>query len=163
MSVTEALWVFAPLVSAVVALLLFARKRRRTADYAKGRAFKAALPWWVGTIERLVALACASVFAVGAWKVCVVLAGPPSPDPITSPGPFYVIVGIGAIILPLALLCANVVSWIVPPLRSANERAFRGNGASFRSLNQGLIKGALASASAGLILIGVAAIKPWSG
>jgi hypothetical protein len=163
MSDTEALWTFVPLVGAIVALLLYARRRKRTADYAKGRAFKAALPSWVSSLELLVALGWASLFAIGAWKACVLFAGPPSPGPITSPGPVFVIVGIGVIILPLALLCANVVSWIVPPLRDANLRAFRGNGVSFRSLNQGLIKGALVSAVAGLILIGIAVIRPWSG
>ena len=161
MPVGHALWIFVPFVTAIGALLLFARKRQRTADYADGKAFKAALPWWVGTVERLVALA--TLFAVGAWKVCVLLAGAPPQGPITSPGPVYVIVGIGAIILPLSLLCANVVTWLVPPLRDANQRAFRGNGVSFRSLNEALIKGAFVSALAGLILIGIAIIKPWSG
>jgi len=157
------LWLALPWIAALAALLLFMRKRQRTVDYAEGQAFKAALPWWVGTIERLVALASGCLFAVGAWKICILVAGaPPSTGPINSPGPIYVILGIGAIILPLALLCANGVSWIVPPLRNANQRAFRGKGLSFKTINRGLIKFASISALAGLALIGVAAIQPWS-
>ena len=162
MPVVEVFWIFLPLVAAIVALYLFARKRQKTVDYAEGQAFKAALPSWVGTIERLVALAWGSLFAVCAWKICVSLGGRPPPGPISSPGPIYIILGIGAIILPLAFLCANVVSWIVPPLRNANQRAFRGKGLSFKTMNQGLIRFASVSALAGFVLIGIAATKPWS-
>lgn len=157
------LWLALPWIAAMSALLLFMRKRQRTVDYAEGQAFKAALPPWVGAIERLVALAWAFLFAIGAWKVYILVSdAPPRPGPINSPGPIYVILGIGAIILPLSLLCANGVSWIVPPLRNANRRAFRGKGLSFKTLNQGLIKFALVSATAGFALIGVAAVQPWS-
>src|SRR5579864_5409617 len=128
-------WLILPLAAPLAALLLFMRKRQRTVDYAEVQAFKAALPWWVGTIERFVALGWGCLFSVGAWKIYVLVSGgPPPPGPIASPGPVYVVLGIGAIILPLALLCANVVSWIVPPLRNANERAFRGKGLSFKTI-----------------------------
>jgi hypothetical protein len=151
-------------MAVLAALLLFMRKRRRTVDYAEGQALKAALPWWVGTLERLVALICAAVFGVGVWKFYFAVSGDSPPaGPITSPGPVYVIFGIGAIILPLALLCANAVSWVFPPLRDANLRAFRGNGVTFRSMNVGLIKFALVSVPAGLLALLVAAIQPWSG
>ena len=164
MSVADFLWIILPVAAALAALLLFARKRRRTSDYAEGQAFRAALPWWVGTIERVVALACAFLFAVGTWKIYLLLSGDtPSPGPISQPGPVYVVLGIGLIILPLALLCANVVSWVVPPLRSANQRAFRGSGLSFRRLNLGLMKASLVFVSAGLVLLVIAASKPWSG
>ena len=157
------LWLALPWIVVLPALLLFMRKRQRTIDYAEGQAFKAALPWWVGIIERFVALAWATLFAVGAWKIYVLVTGasPPS-GPIASPGPIYVVFGTGAIILPLALLSANAVSWIVPPLRNANQLAFRGKGLSFKRINRGLIKAALVSAVVGLALIGVATIKPWS-
>jgi hypothetical protein len=155
------LWLILPFAP-LVALLLFMRKRRRTVDYAEGQAFKAALPWWVGTIERFVVLGWGCLFSIAAWKIAVLVSGPPPPGPITSPGPIYVVLGIGAIILPLAFLCANAVSWIVPPLRNANERAFRGKDLSFKTINQGLIKFGLVSALAGLALVGIAAAKPWS-
>lgn len=158
-----AMWLALPFIAAIAALLLFMRRRQKTVDYAEGQAFKAALPWWVGSIERFVALAWLWLFAVGAWKICILVTGaPPPPGPLNSPGPVYVILGIGAIILPLALLCANVVSWIIPPLRNANQRAFRGKGLSFKTLNQGLLKFAFLSALAGAALIGVAAMRPWS-
>lgn len=163
MSLAEFVWIFAPLVTCGAALFFFARKRRTTIDFAQARAFKAAVPWWVGTVERLVALVCASLLAIGAWEICERLLGLPPPGPITSPRAIYVLLGIGAIILPLALLCANLVSWIVRPLRSANQRALHGNGLSFGTLNLGLLKFALVCASVGLLLIGIAAVRPWSG
>lgn len=158
-----ALWVALPLIAPLAALILLMRKRRKTVDYAEGQAFKAALPPWVATVERFVALAWGSLFAFGAWKICILITGaPPPPGSISSPGPIYVILGIGAIILPLAFLCANVFSWIVPPLRNANQRGFRGKSISFKTMNQGLIKFALVSALVGVALIGVAATQPWS-
>jgi hypothetical protein len=111
----------------------------------------------------LVALICAALFAVGVWRVYFAVSGDTPPaGPITSPGPMYVVFGIGGIILPLALLCANAVSWLVPPLRNANLRAFQGKGVSFKSMNIGLIKFALVSLPAGLLALLVAAIQPWS-
>ena len=163
MSAVEVMWFVVPWSAVVVALLLFARKRQKTIDYAEGQAFKAALPWWVGTIERLVALASAYALAVGTWKIYSLLLGhAPTAVSSTTAEKVFVVLGIGLIIAPLALLCANAVSWIVPPFRHANEQEFRGNSVSFRSLNMGLIKGALISVPAGLLALIIAAIQPWS-
>jgi len=163
MSFADTVWIVAPLIPVLAGLLFFMKKRQKTVDYAEGQAFKVALPWWVSTIERLVVAALLTLFAVIASKIYFsVSADSPSPAPISSPGPVYVILGGVAIILPLTLLCANVVSWIVPPLRSANQRAFRSNGLSFKTMNVGLIRAALVSGLFGLALIGIAAIKPWS-
>lgn len=164
MSPAEVMWLVLPWSAVVLGLFLFARKRQKTVDYAEGQAFKAALPWWVGTVERLVALAWAYVLVVSTWKIYSLLLGR-SPTAVSSgtAEKVFVVLGIGLIIVPLALLCANVVSWIVPPLRHANEQAFRGKSISFRSLNMGLIKGALISVPAGLLALVIAAIQPWSG
>src|SRR5690242_1221396 len=104
MSFANTLWIFAPLIAVIAGLLLFMRKRQRTADYAEVQAFKAALPWWVGTIERFVALGWGTLFTILAYEIYFRVSGDsPSPAPISSPGPVFVILGIGAIILPLAL------------------------------------------------------------
>jgi hypothetical protein len=162
MSIGNALWLL-PWVAVFAALLVFKRKRDRTADYGEVQAFQAALPWWVGTAELLVALVWGGLFSVGVWKIYSRVWGEyPLPDVITSPGPIYVMLGLGAIILPLALLCANTVSWVIPPLRTANRRAFRGKKVSFSSMNLGLVKFAFVSVPTGLLALLVAAIQPWS-
>lgn len=164
MSAAEVMWIVLPWSAVVLALLLFARKRQKTLDYSEGQAFKAALPWWVGTIERLVAFAWAYALAVSTWKTyCLILGHSPAAVSSAATDKVFVVLGIGLIIIPLALLCANAVSWIVPPLRHANEQAFRGKNVSFRSLNIGLMKGAFVSVGAGLLALIIAAIQPWSG
>src|SRR5207247_7512898 len=125
MSSAETVWTIVPLVAALAALLLFVRKRRTTVDYAETRAFKAALPWWVGSIERLVALAWAYLLAVATWKIYVVLLGHSrSTASFSTAGKLYVVLGIVAIVLPLALLCATGASGLISPLGAARDRAF---------------------------------------
>ncbi len=163
MSPVEVMWIVLPWSAVVLALLLFSRKRQKTLDYSEEQAFKAALPWWVGTTERLVAIAWAYALAVSTWRIySLILGHSPAAVSSTTADKVFVVLGIGFIIIPSALLCANAISWIVPPLRRANEQAFRGKDVSFRSLNVGLMKGALVSVAAGLLALVIAAIQPWS-
>jgi hypothetical protein len=158
------MWIVLPWSAVVLALLLFARKRQKTLEYSEEQAFKAELPWWVGTIERLVAIAWEYVLAVSTWRIySLILGHSPAAVSSTTADKVFVVLGIGLIIIPLALLCANAVSWIVPPLRHTNEQAFRSKNVSFRSLNIGLMKGALVSVGAGILFLSVAAFQPWSG
>jgi hypothetical protein len=161
MSRTEALWIFAPWGLLVIFLLVFTAFRQKATDYAQAQAFKAGLPWWVGFVEQIVALAWGFVWAVSIWKLYSLLSGVSMAPGSSTAEMVFVVLGIGLIIVPLALLCANIVCWAIPPLRKANQRAFRGKNVSFGSLNFGLIKGALISLPVGIAALIVAAINPW--
>jgi len=162
MSRGEILWIVAPWGVLLVLLLVVTQYRQKTEDYADGQAFKAALPWWVGFVEQIVALAWGFAWAVSIWKLYSLLLGRSPAGSSSVAEEVFVVLGIGLIIVPLALLCANAVSWVVPPLRHANQRAFRGTHVSFGSLNMGLIKGALVSLPVGIAALVVAAIQPWA-
>lgn len=163
MSRAEIVWIVAPWGALLVLLLAFTQYRQKTEDYTEAQAFKTALAGWVGLIERIVALAWAFAWGVSIWKLYSLFLGHSPAGDSSTAGKLFVVVGIGIIIVPLALLCANAVSWAIPPLRHANQRAFRGKNVSFGSLNLGLIKGALVSLPVGVAALIVAAIRPWSG
>jgi hypothetical protein len=82
--------------------------------------------------------------------------------PLTDAAAVYVIIGFGFVTLPMAMLSANAVSWLMPFLRNANQEAFRGTHVSFKSANAGLIKLASVSVPFGMVALLVAAIKPWT-
>lgn len=88
--------------------------------------------------------------------------------PSRAVGPFkgaaavYLVIGVGGIVLPLGLLAANLLSWAVPALRRANEKAFQDHKVSFTSANIGLIKCACASGAFGMVALYIAAIEPWA-
>ncbi len=163
MSVTETVWAFAPLVAALIALLTFSRNRRQTADYAESKAVKAELPGWVKLTELLSMVVFCAALAVATFKIFGLFRGfSRSADTLTNASAVYVVFGIGSLVLPLGLLAANLFSWIVPTLRQANERAFRGHQVSFEIANSGLIKFACISVPFGAVALCLAAIEPWA-
>jgi hypothetical protein len=153
-----------PLLAALGGLIFWWRKRRRTTDYVESRAVKARLPWWVKNIESLVAFVCGWLLAMATVKIYSLLLRPPrSPASLVGAPAVYEVLGIGFVIVPMALLCANAVSWIVPGLRNANRQAFRGTYVSFTTANSGLIKGASFSVPLGLVMLYIAANLPLTG
>lgn len=138
----------------------FMRLRRRTTDYAEARVAKANLPWWVKNIEILMMLAFGYLWAMAGFRVFALLTPKPFASLVGATA-VYVVIGLGFIVVPLAMLCANGTSWIIPFLRNANLRAFRGTQVSFKSANEGLIKFAALSLPFGTVTLLIASIEPW--
>ena len=74
----------------------------------------------------------------------------------------FSLAGAALIALPLSMLAANCVSWILPPVRAANLRAMDGLNVSFGDLNRGLILFACVSVPVGVADLVVAVFEPWA-
>lgn len=164
MAAAEAAWTTGLIVLPLVALLAFLRRRMRTVDYAESRAVKANLPWWVKNIEVLVMFAFGYLFAKAGFRLFVLLTRGRTAAgvPFAGAEAVYVVLGLAFIILPTAMLCANATSWLTPFLRRANDEAFRGTHASFKSSNAGLLGFAAVSVPFGTAALLIAAIEPWT-
>jgi len=160
MSFAQTAWVLVLLTLPLVALLLFSRKRRSTVEYADMRVAKAALPWWVKKFETLLVIAFSYLWATAIFEIFKLLGGVRAP--LVGASAVYVVLGIGFMVLPIAMLCANAASWVIPFLRSANQQSFRGTHVSFGSANAGLIKFAAVSVPFGAVALAVAALAPWN-
>src|SRR5262249_25039771 len=75
----------------------------------------------------------------------------------------YTCLGIGMIVVPLVLLGVNGVSWLLPPLRRANLRAFEETGMSYAVANAGLVRALAVTTPLGLLIIGIGVVEPWRG
>jgi len=164
MSGREDIWSFGLIGGLLAAFILFKRIRRRTADFHESAGFKARLPGWIRQVEA--ALLCAFVGA-GAAGITLLFHSatgllPFDPQASTGVAALYFSVGLVLISLPAAALAANLVSWLIPPVRSANERAMAGSKVSFSSTNRGLLYFAAVSVPLGLLILWTAAWAPWS-
>lgn len=162
MSPIETLWALTPIVIVLAGLLAFIRKRSKTADFAESRASKEALPGWVKNVESLNFVALFSLLTIFTFKTFEVLDGPyRSANWASGAAAVYLVLGIVGITIPISFIGANVLSWAVPALRNANQRAFRGHRVSFTSANAGLAQFASVSVPLGVVALCIAAITPW--
>ena len=163
MPAAQTVWIIGLIVPPLLVLFGLMRMRRRTVDYAESIAVKTRLPWWVKNIETLLVLAFGYLWATASFKFYVLLRGgnPAEQAPLVGAAAVYVVLGLGFIILPMAMLSANAASWIIPFLRNANREAFRGTHVSFKSANFGLIKFTSVSVPFGMATLLIAAIEPW--
>ena len=160
---SEGVWMFATLGALLGALLIFRRFRRRTASFAAARAAKSRLPSWVAAIEQLTWLALTILIGAGVFGAFLsVERATGVAGHLVGAAAVFAILGVGLIALPLAMLVANGISWLVPPLRAANLRAMAGTQISFRSANRGLLMAAFVTLPLGLVFLSVAALQPWS-
>lgn len=163
MSFAEIVWSFALLGLLLIALLLLVRLRRWTADYRESRTAKGRLPSWVRGVEMLALYV--FVLAIGGL-VFVAFIRLNSLEGIgrriVGATAIYVTVGAALIASPLGALMANLVSWLLPPLRRANDAAMAGTHVSFASANRGLLQCATVSVPVGFIAVAVAAFAPWA-
>jgi len=148
------------------ALALFRRYRRTTSGYPDRITYKSRLPKSAGQAERIIAL---PVLVVGMLAFIILLMNfhhhwhPQGPDhPATLGAGLIAFSSFVAMIAP-ALFISNVVSWLTPSLRRANEAAMEGLPTiSYRRANRGLvIFGALIfliCAAQGLL----GALEPWA-
>jgi hypothetical protein len=162
MSASENGWSIGLLAGLLLAFYLFRRMRRPTKGFAEARAFKARLPGWVKQFEALLfcGLACATIIGVIAtfFRLARLLHWG---DVSVGPAAIYSSIGAVLIAVPVSALAANLVSWLLPPVRAANYRAMGGSRVSFRSQNWELLLFGLVSIPLGLVLLTVAAIAPW--
>ncbi len=159
----QAAWSLGMLGALSLALLAFIRKRRRTADFADARAYKARLPAWVSLTERLLWYAMLAVVAAAGFRTFDLLHRALRPGhEIVGADAVYAVTGVGLIAVPVAMICANWVSWVIPPVRAANLQAMEGSSQSFASANRGLLQFGVVALPMGLIDLVIAVIEPWA-
>ncbi len=162
MTGAESIWVFGMLGLCLAGFTVFRRLRRRTGDYADVRAYKARLPTWVSLTERV--LWWAFLIGLGTAFFRMFLAIHASTRPgceVEGADAVFAVVGVGLLALPMAMLCANGISWLVPPMRLANLQAMGGLNQSFAKFNRGLLLAGAVMWPIGLTDLAIAAIEPW--
>lgn len=163
MTNAEAIWSFAMLGMLLLGLMIFMRIPRKTRDFAENRTFKGRLPAWVAVIERVNWYGLTLLFGAAAFRAFEVVHEAARPGHrIEGADAVYSIAGVALIALPIAMICANAISWIVPPLRKANTDAMDGLHVSFAKFNQGLLLVGAVSIPLGLIDLAIAATEPWT-
>ena len=159
----EALWSVGLLGAVLFALMIFRRYRSRTQSFADGQTFKTRLPLWVQGVERVLWWALLLLFAGGVYKGFLTLHGVFTPGrSVQGVSAVFSVVGTGAVALPIAMLAANMISWLVPPIRAANARAMDGLSVTFADVNKGLFLFGCASVPLGLLALFAATFEPWS-
>jgi hypothetical protein len=157
-----ALWSFGFLGLLLAAALLFRKLRRGTIDYQDSMAARSRMPSWARVVEKVAlwsfVLATGFVVVVAFHQIYE----------LEHPGRHIVgatavFATFGAILIafPIGALLANLLSWILPPIRTANEAAMAGTEVSFTSANRGLLQFALVSVPVGVAALALAAIAPW--
>ena len=163
MTNAEAIWSFAMLGTLLLGGVVFMRLRRRTRDFQEGRSFKGRLPAWVMMIERVNWYALTLLFGLVAFRAFLIAHETARPGHrIEGADAIYAVIGIALIILPIAMISANLISWVVPPLRRANLEAMSGLHVSFAQFNRGLLLFGAVSIPLGLIDLAIAALEPWA-
>ncbi|MDB5432227.1 MAG: hypothetical protein JWP35_3343 [Caulobacter sp.] len=148
------------------AALAFIARRRPTRARAEGIAQRGRIPAWAGIMERIVWGGLWITFAMtlfrGLLQIHRAIRGPAMihPDDVAA-----AMMAMGAFVATLipAMLAANLVSWLVPPMRRANQ------GAAIGLATQSYLRASLGLVRMGLVVIPVAlaqgllgAFEPWS-
>jgi hypothetical protein len=124
----EAVWTFAVPIAWMAAFLVFRRLRLKTKGFAERGVLRKRLPRWVTQVEMYVWIVLWVPMLLG-WILAFealhgsLLAQPREPGELAT-----VLICLAAAIgtLPPAMLLANLISWIIPPLRRANLVAMEG-------------------------------------
>ncbi len=163
MSGREIVWALGLLGVLLAALTRFRRLRRPTVDYQQSAVVQARLPKWVKLFES--SMICAFVVASMIGATLLVCRFSPGllrePNGVTGASAIYFFVGTTSIAIPLSFLCANVVGWLIPPVREANLAAMDGTSVSYWSANRGLLLYSAVSMPLGLLLTFIAVLSPW--
>jgi hypothetical protein len=150
----------------LAALALFRRYRRTTPGYPDRITYKSRLPKSIGRAERIVAL---PILVAGMLAFIILLMnlhhrwhaqGPDHPGTLGAG-----LIGLSSIVAMIApaFFVSNVVSWLTPSLRRANEAAMEGLPTmSYRRANIGLaiVGGLIFLIFAAQGLLG--ALEPWA-
>jgi uncharacterized BrkB/YihY/UPF0761 family membrane protein len=160
MSSDEFIWSVGFLGVLFAAILLFRRVRRKALDYHQSRTARSRLPSRVRLIEKTFLYSFVIVIGllIGFTFQKLENAG----QKIAGATAIYVFFGSMIIAFPIGALLANLLSWLLPPLRKANEAAMSGTQVSFVSVNRGLVKFSIISIPVGLVALIVAGVAPWA-
>ena len=150
----------------VAALSIFQRYRRRSQGFAERAAFRAALPAWVSLFEMSIFI---SVFfgiivtlmmlQSGLYRHLNSAGGAHNPSGFSS---LLIVMAIGTVSVLFAMLFANFISWIIPPVRRANQRAAqRLSTMSFAQANSGPLKFGAVIVPVCILQGLIGLIEPW--
>ena len=159
-------WMLATLAVWLLAILVFKRIRRPTRGYAERTAFRTRLPGWVKQVEFYTWVMFFVAFTITSTLFFYDLSRSFHQErPLTRPDDLAtMLMSLASVIgsLPLAMLAANLVSWLVPALRAANAIASDGlTTTTFSGSNRGLLL--MASVVVPLCVVQglVGAFQPW--
>ncbi|MCI3133787.1 hypothetical protein [Phenylobacterium aquaticum] len=158
MSLAETVWSFGFLGLLLLGIFWFRRLRSRTDDFRQTRDVKQRISSSVAIFEKVALYALALLVGGLLFRTFAIF----HKGQVTGATAVYVVLGCSLVAIPVAALGANGISWVVPPLRRANQAAMSGSQVSFASANRGLLLVATASVPIGLIAIIVAGLEPWA-
>jgi hypothetical protein len=159
-SAFEIIWSLGLLGALFAVLTAFKRIRRRTVDFRETAEFKERLPAWVKQFEAIALCVLFGGGSVGvAWLFYRVIGV--GPRATVGAGGLYFAVGACLISIPMSALAANLLSWMLPPVRAANQKAMAGSRISFWSMNRGLLGFGAISVPLGMVILALAAWTPW--
>jgi hypothetical protein len=139
----EIIWILLVPLGWGAAALLFRRVRRGTRGFAEGGTLKARMPAWLKTFETVVLAAFWLLASAGLFSLFTALHHSLHPGLTPNEGGelarILILTGSFMAALPPSMLAANLVSWVVPPLRRANEVAMTDlPTTTFAAANKGL-------------------------
>jgi hypothetical protein len=163
MTAAELIWSFGMLGSQVVALQAFRRIRRKTSGFQEVRAYKGELPRWVVLFEKVTLYVLVLGFGASVFSAYVAVHAAARPGhPIAGATAIFAVLGAAMVAVPIAALGANGISWMLPPVRSANLHAMSGLHVSFAGMNKGLLLFGAVSVPLGCIELALAVVEPWA-
>lgn len=139
---------------------------QRSPESQERALFKQRLPGWVKSIEGLTFLALLPLIFFGLFFASfgahhLIHPGADWWHPSYIAG-FLLTLPTLIIAVPMSMIMANIISYLVPPLRKANELAMAGlPAASFRQMNRGLILFLAWGAPFCLAALVLGVIDPW--
>jgi len=163
----EIVWGLLVALAWLGAAFAFRRLRRRTRGYAEGRVLKARLPSWVKTVESVILFGLWIPAAIGLQLALMAFHAQLHPNigAHDDDGLAIILVILGAFLSTIvpSMLIANLVSWLVPPLRKANVAAMSALPTTgFARWNRELLMlGAIVTPLAGAQAI-LGAVAPWA-
>jgi hypothetical protein len=118
--------------------------RHRSPAAGERALFKKRLPNWVNTIEGLILLVLLILISVGlffgSFTLHHIMHSNTEWGHASDIASGLLVVPSLFISFPIAMLIANVISWLIPPVKKANELAMTGlPAASYAQLNRGLL------------------------
>jgi len=144
--------------------LVFRRLRRNTVGKAERDQFRSRLPPWVTGLELLNVVVILAGLSLAAFSVLFRLhATFHGSTPAT--GLTIMLIGVACAIglMPPAMILANLLSWVIPPLRMANELANAGlPTTSFTGANKGLLVASAILAPLCILQAALGVVEPWA-
>ncbi len=141
--------------------------RSYQADFPKRQAARQRLPWWAVLFQLTIAISGLGGLAMGwlfGFEALYHIVHPSIPlfEPRFPSGGLMAFPGIVAAIF-ISVILTNVVIRLVPPVRRANEEAFRGvRSGSFRESTGSLAKGAAIVVPLCIVIALIGVWEPWA-